>query len=177
MQLIVDMIILKYVYVWLSLCLHCSKAIVNVALEPNIYTIDNCWALEQQCCLLWRSFYSFSMKMTNNIQPALRPHTLDINNNFLLTSKSHDLNMHLSWDSTHFAGVANLMLTIMLTIMVTQTNHGIIHKRYDIYTYACLFNNIFLMALGNKKMQDSIIFNPGLLCLSIYLLIIYICTI
>ena len=62
----------------------------------------------------------------------------------------------------------------MLTIMVTQTNHGIIHKRYDIYTYACLFNNIFLMALGNKRMQDSIIFNPGLLCLSIYLFIIYI---
>ena len=109
--------------------------------------------------------------------PASIGPTLDINNHFLLTSKSHDLNMHLSWDSTHFAGVANLMLTIMLTIMVTQTNHGIIHKRYDIYTYACLFNNIFLMALGNKRMQDSIIFNPGLLCLSIYLFIIYICTI
>ena len=66
--LLISTIILKYVYAWLSLCLHCSKTIVNVALEPNIYTVDNCWALEQQCCLLWRSFYCFSMKMTNNIQ-------------------------------------------------------------------------------------------------------------
>ena len=70
---------LKAIYFWydnlkIRVCVTVSlfalfeNNIVNVALEPNIYTVDNCWALEQQCCLLWRSFYSFSMKMTNNIQ-------------------------------------------------------------------------------------------------------------